>query len=522
MDFWERYGKPHLIILGLLLLYFLIHLTNLTLLPIFNDESIYLDWAWSYTHMPGHLYDSLLDAKQPLLIWIFAVFENFFDPLFAGRFVAVLIGGATMIGIYFLAKKILNKQIAVLAALIYTATPIFVFYNRQALMEVAVACIGVWIGIVLNDFLRNNSTKNSILLGALWGTGFFIKSTIMLFVLSAMALIWLDIIKKKKIALVKPFFIALGIFLCVDFLLFINPVFWQTLSLNNRYIFTVSELFTFPFQTWFNSIYGFVDIGFVFVTPLLFLAGLVGSYFLLRDGNRAAKLVMVYFLFALFLELFLGKNQSQRYLVAFLPFLVIPAAYIFSLLWKRSFVGKAFVIIASVVPLLLSLQLLFQPVQHIKQTGSISKFGQHVYIEGQTSGYGVMESIQYIKDHSQANQPVMVLFGFNIGNPESAVDLYAQKTRNLAPLHMDSKMFDGINEYDCLTSQYPTFFVTRNGELLGMERYFSLEKSFPTPDKRYAIKVYTLKKDCKGKTASLSDIYHGSMLKMFQMRNGGE
>jgi hypothetical protein len=62
----------------LVLIYFLSYLINLTLLPIFCDESIYLDWGWSNTHLPGALFNSLLDAKQPLLIWIFGIFEIFF------------------------------------------------------------------------------------------------------------------------------------------------------------------------------------------------------------------------------------------------------------------------------------------------------------------------------------------------------------------------------------------------------------------------------------------------------------
>src|SRR3989344_2830446 len=145
MNMFEKLFKKDRSILPLLLFYFLLHLINLTLLPIFNDEAIYLDWAWSYTHMPGHLYDSLLDAKQPLMIWVFAFFENFFtDPLYAGRFASVTIGAVTALGIYKITKQQVNKHAAIIATLLYSIIPIFVFYNRQALMEAAIACIGIW------------------------------------------------------------------------------------------------------------------------------------------------------------------------------------------------------------------------------------------------------------------------------------------------------------------------------------------------------------------------------------------
>ena len=49
----------------LTIFYFVFRLVNLTKLPIFNDEAIYLDWGWRETHRAGFLYYSLYDAKQP-------------------------------------------------------------------------------------------------------------------------------------------------------------------------------------------------------------------------------------------------------------------------------------------------------------------------------------------------------------------------------------------------------------------------------------------------------------------------
>src|SRR6266404_5132968 len=93
--------KTTTLIVLVCLTYFLLNTINLGLLPIFNDESIYLDWGWLSIHVPGNAYISLTDAKQPLLIWIFGIFATIFpDPLFAGRFVSVIIGSLTLAGIY--------------------------------------------------------------------------------------------------------------------------------------------------------------------------------------------------------------------------------------------------------------------------------------------------------------------------------------------------------------------------------------------------------------------------------------
>ena len=109
------------LILLLTLFYFVIRIINLTKLPIFNDESIYLDWGYREIHNPGFLYYSLYDAKQPLLMWIFGIFESiFYSPLFMGRLVSVLAGLLTLIGIYKVAKSLGDEKLAVLSSVLYT------------------------------------------------------------------------------------------------------------------------------------------------------------------------------------------------------------------------------------------------------------------------------------------------------------------------------------------------------------------------------------------------------------------
>ena len=63
-------------------------LTKLTLIPIFTDEAIYLRWAQIALGDPRWRFISLIDGKQPLLIWLFLPFVKYIsDPLVAGRIV---------------------------------------------------------------------------------------------------------------------------------------------------------------------------------------------------------------------------------------------------------------------------------------------------------------------------------------------------------------------------------------------------------------------------------------------------
>src|SRR3989344_7318033 len=85
--------------------YFFTRLVNLKIIPIFTDEAIYSRWAQVALHDPANRFMSLEDGKQPLFIWLAAIFQKFIsDPLVAGRLVSVLAGFGSTVGIYLLAK----------------------------------------------------------------------------------------------------------------------------------------------------------------------------------------------------------------------------------------------------------------------------------------------------------------------------------------------------------------------------------------------------------------------------------
>lgn len=514
----KKIYRENRIELLLLLVYFMIHLSFLTTLPIFNDESIYLDWGWSFTHMQGHLYDSLLDAKQPLMIWMFGVSERFFaDPLFAGRVVSVLIGSISLIGIYAVTRRMFDKNFALIAGLLYTIIPIFIFYNRQALMESAISCVGIWSFYFLLTLIKKPTVKNGVILGIILGVGFFIKSSSLLFIIPVTNIILFYIFVKKKSVLLNPLAILFSTIFLIDFLLIINPLFWQTLSTNSRYAFTFSELFSLPFSSWIHNVFGFFEIGFFFFTPVLFCCSIAGIFLMYKKQTKYNKIFFLYFMIALGLEILGGRFQSQRYLVPFLPFLVIPAAYILHLLWVGNIWKKFVVVIACLLAFIFSLTLIVNPKEYITQTAKMSPYAESLYIAGQTSGYRINEVMDYIKLHTSASKG-LVLFALNAGNPENAINLYSQRDTSLYPFHINKRFFPEIEKYDCLQSRYPTFFVTRNDELSGLQNYFELEKSFPNSDGKYSIRVYALKKNCHGRTTSLSDFYGPAMPRIDELR----
>ena len=106
--------KVEIILISVLLLaYFALRLPNLTLQPIFADEAIYVRWAQVMKSEPTLRFLPLSDGKTPLFMWtLMPLFKVFEDPLFAGRFLSVMSGLVTLLGVYFLSRKVFLSMIA--------------------------------------------------------------------------------------------------------------------------------------------------------------------------------------------------------------------------------------------------------------------------------------------------------------------------------------------------------------------------------------------------------------------------
>src|SRR6185369_17904794 len=79
---------------------FILRIYNLTIIPVFADEAIYIRWSQVMRNVPELRFLPLSDGKQPLFMWAtIPLFKLFSDPLFAGRFLSVLCGMGTMIGV---------------------------------------------------------------------------------------------------------------------------------------------------------------------------------------------------------------------------------------------------------------------------------------------------------------------------------------------------------------------------------------------------------------------------------------
>ena len=175
--------KNHYLLIFVVLLvaglYFLTRIVHLTQMPLFVDEAIYLRWAQIAKNDAAWRFISLTDGKQPMFIWLVMISLRFFaDPLFAGRFVSVLVGFMTMIGLFALGREVGKKtSIGLIAASLYLLFPFALIYDRMILMDSLVGMFAVWALYFEILLVRHIRLDLALILGMIIGGSMLTKTS---------------------------------------------------------------------------------------------------------------------------------------------------------------------------------------------------------------------------------------------------------------------------------------------------------------------------------------------------------
>jgi len=144
--YFLEWKNATIILLLISLLALLLRLINLTILPVFADEAIYIRWSQIMANEPTLRFLPLSDGKQPLFMWILMfVVHRFSDPLFIGRLLSIATGMGTLLGIFALSLILFkSKKAALVSALIYAVSPFTFFFDRMALVDSMLAMFTTW------------------------------------------------------------------------------------------------------------------------------------------------------------------------------------------------------------------------------------------------------------------------------------------------------------------------------------------------------------------------------------------
>jgi len=153
--------------------------------PIVGDEGIYLRWA-EIIDGQGQWFISLLDGKQPLSFWIYAIERMLFpaaDPLWMGRMVSVAAGVGVTGLIYAIGRRLDGAAAGLAGALLYALLPWAMMYDRLVYTEALVNLAGAGLALACLWAFEPPapSPRRELAAGLVFGLAFWFKSTALLF-----------------------------------------------------------------------------------------------------------------------------------------------------------------------------------------------------------------------------------------------------------------------------------------------------------------------------------------------------
>ncbi len=418
-----------LIILSLISVYFILRLPNLTLQPIFADEAIYIRWAQVMRAEPTLRFLPVSDGKTPLFMWTLMPLLKFIpDPLLAGRLLSVLVGFLTLLGVYFLSKKVFGIQAAFWAALLYVITPYTVFFDRMALVDSMLAGFTIWIIYFAIWLIKKTRLDIAMILGYLIGGGILTKTpgmiNLLLLPITLIAVKW----RRKYPILKVVMFWTVTIFVALVMynILRLGPQFQILSSRNTDYVFSPLELVGRPLDPFIPHMRDLSDwFPKLFTWPILFCIA-IGILYTLIKTNRLGLIILLWAVVPLLVQSAFLKTFTARYLLSSIPPLLIIGGFgITNLLPKFSAFNRFSYLLMLIVVLPLALNfdflLLTDP-----QKAPLPRAERIGYFEEWTAGYGFFEIASFLKDQRRLGKVVVGTEG-SFGTLPDGLQIYLDK-----------------------------------------------------------------------------------------------
>jgi hypothetical protein len=403
-------------------------------LPIVNDEAIYLHWA-DVVRIDPRFWSLMLqlDGKPPGALFAFAAAEALIrDPLWAGRTVSLL-ASLVAFGFGLRTVRLVWGPRAVWPFTVLTAvTPFAVFFGSLALQEslvTAAAAAALYFSVRSWNYGR---WRDAVFLGIALAAGWWIKPTILLLVpglllgagYGAATRRW------KPAALAGRTGCIAGIWLVAALPVLINPSWSNASPLIGVRMMTAAELIRFPVRFWLENLNALVQWTIAFAgVPLVMLAVAAVR----RNLSRTHLVLTGWFLLAACSAAAVSKTPNSRYLALAVPGLLVAAAGAVPALRNR--IVRAICILVAAVPVLV---LIVSPVTATRRLAPLPKAQEDLaqYTAGDTSGYGVREAVDWLVGQGAKGQ-IGVAFVPDSGTPDDAVYLYARNSPGVSMIFAD-------------------------------------------------------------------------------------
>lgn len=400
----------------LVLVLFSLRFCNLTILPVFADEAIYVRWSQVMRAEQTLRFLPLSDGKQPLFMWlVIPFFKVFSDPLFAGRFVSILSGVGTLLGIMILSYILFkNKTVTVIAALFYALSPFTFFFDRLALADSLLSMFGIWTFIFAYLTIKKQRLDFAILSGFALGGAWLTKSPALFFTLM-LPTFWLFAPWKKKIKENLPvvgktiFFTLVAVVIGYGFynILRLGPNFHLIASRNMDYVYPISHIFVRPFDPLKTFIIASFKWYWVMGPLSILVLGVAGVISNVKRYRKEIAILLFWFLVPLIIQCEFAKTLTARYILYPLPYLMILAASVFvtgNRILKK--IAGLFVVLFIVQSSIFIYNLVTDP-----EKANLPRVERSGYLEEWTAGQGIAETAEILINEEENNPNEQIVIG---------------------------------------------------------------------------------------------------------------
>lgn len=428
------------------LLYFGSRLINLTSIPVFGDEAIYLRWSQIIKNVETLRFIPLNDGKQPLYMWLVVPLLKFFSPLIAGRLLSAISGFTTLtllVTLFAIYRNYSSKNKEPLSfifeslsknafsnfipGLIYIFLPFAFFFDRIAVPDnllSALCLLSIIFTLLLAKYPRLDL---SMLLGIILGLAWITKSPAIYFVvLSLFGFILLGNLKKIYYPVIS-ITIGFGVYN----LLRLGPQFHQIAIRNLDYIWPISEILKHPLDPFVPHLHDLSSLYFQFISLPLVLAFIINF----KKLSKLFIFILLTFLLPLIANLAIAKIFTGRYILFTIPYLII----LMSL--GILTISKLFKFSIFFIPLLFIPNIFYQYQLSTKPYTTKIPNSESGYLSGWTAGWGISPISQYLINRSKDHNVIVGTEGY-FGTLPDGLQIYTDSLPHLTVFGVNNDLVE--------------------------------------------------------------------------------
>ncbi len=433
------------------LLYFVSRLQNLTAIPVFGDEAIYIRWSQIIKSVDSLRFVPLSDGKQPLFMWITVTFFKFInDPLIASRLLSVISGYFTLIAISltlailinfrskilnpleFIAQSITNNyKYCLFISLIYIFTPYSFFFDRLALPDSLLSTLisfSLFFLILITKYPRLDL---SILLGSFLGLAWLTKSPALYFVVISSVWLLINTFKNKF----NLFYSAISatIAFVIYNILRLGPQFHQIALRNQDYVWGLSDILSHPFDPLKSHFLAVLKIWSTYLNWAIVILPLIALIFYILKSKKQffllnpLFLLIVWFISPLLVTITFVKTFTARYILFSLPSLLIIFSSVFYYFFQKS--TKKPILIALIILLQIPSFIFIHQISTKPESVTLPPT-EAGYIQDWTSGWGIKSVSEYLIDRSSFVNVIVGTEGY-FGTLPDGLQIYTNQVPQL-------------------------------------------------------------------------------------------